>query len=68
MGLARRLAAGPSRAIGRTKALLRASLDRTLEAQLDAERDAFLAGAATEDFAEGVAAFLGRRTPSFVGR
>jgi 2-(1,2-epoxy-1,2-dihydrophenyl)acetyl-CoA isomerase len=68
MALARRLAAGPAQAIARTKALLRASLGRDLAAQLDAERDAFLAGTATADFAEGVAAFLGRRAPSFTGR
>lgn len=68
MTLARRLAAGPAQAIARTKALLRASLGRGLEAQLDAERDAFLACAGTADFAEGVAAFLARRAPSFGGR
>ncbi|MBW8270426.1 enoyl-CoA hydratase/isomerase family protein [Caldovatus aquaticus] len=68
MAIARRLAAGPAQAIARTKALLRASLGRDLAAQLDAERDAFLACAGTADFAEGVAAFLERRAPSFTGR
>jgi 2-(1,2-epoxy-1,2-dihydrophenyl)acetyl-CoA isomerase len=67
LAVARRLAVGPAAAIGRTKALLRASLGRDLDAQLDAERDAFLANVATADFAEGVAAFLGRRAPAFRG-
>jgi 2-(1,2-epoxy-1,2-dihydrophenyl)acetyl-CoA isomerase len=69
LALARRLAAGPTAAFGRTKALLRAAASgRGLDAQLDAERDAFVTGAATADFAEGVAAFLERRAPAFTGR
>ena len=66
--IARQLAAGPTAAIGRTKVLLRASLARELDAQLNAERDAFIASTGTADFAEGVAAFLGRRPPRFIGR
>jgi 2-(1,2-epoxy-1,2-dihydrophenyl)acetyl-CoA isomerase len=65
LAMARRLAAGPAEAIGRTKALLRASLGRGLDGQLDAEREAFLAGAGSAEFAEGVAAFVGRRPPTF---
>lgn len=65
---AHRLAAGPTNAYARTKALLRASLDRDLSTQLDAERDAFVAGAATADFREGVGAFLEKRPAKFTGR
>ncbi len=68
LALAHRLAAGPTAAFGRTKALLRAAQERDLGTQLDAERDAFVAGAATAEFAEGVAAFLERRAPDFTGR
>ena len=65
--MAHRLAVGPTLAFGRTKALLRASFDRDLDAQLQAEREAFVAGAATADFREGVAAFLEKRLPRFSG-
>jgi len=66
--LARRLAQGPSCAYARIKQLIGGSLDSDLSTQLDRERDAFLTGAATADFREGVQAFLGRRPPRFEGR
>jgi 2-(1,2-epoxy-1,2-dihydrophenyl)acetyl-CoA isomerase len=66
--LARRLAAGPTQAYGRTKALLNASLDRSIETQLQAEAESFAASATTRDFAEGVAAFVAKRKPDFTGR
>lgn len=65
--IAQRLASGPTEAFGRTKALLRASLQRDLPTQLDNERAAFLAGTFTADFAEGVAAFTGKRRAVFKG-
>ncbi len=65
---ARRLAAGPTAAYGRIKALLAMSGDRTLPQQLDAERETFLATARTADFSEGVAAFRDKRPARFVGR
>lgn len=65
--VAQRLAAGPTRAIGRLKHLMRDSLQRTLDAQLDAERDAFVASAGTADFAEGIDAFFAKRPASFSG-
>ncbi|MCK8785348.1 enoyl-CoA hydratase-related protein [Roseomonas sp. NAR14] len=67
LAIARRLAAGPREAIAGTKALLRAATGRDLAAQLDAERDGFLRCAATADFAEGVAAFMGKRPARFGG-
>jgi 2-(1,2-epoxy-1,2-dihydrophenyl)acetyl-CoA isomerase len=66
--IAERLAAGPTAAFGRTKALLRGSLDRDLAGQLDVERANFIGGSFGPDFAEGVAAFLGKRRPTFIGR
>ena len=67
-GLAQCLAAGPTRAYANAKALLNASSGRSLEDQLSAEAAAFADCAAGEDFAEGIAAFVEKRTPSFAGR
>jgi 2-(1,2-epoxy-1,2-dihydrophenyl)acetyl-CoA isomerase len=66
--LAARLAAGPTHAYGRTKALLQATLGDAFDAQLRRETDSFAICAATEDFAEGVRAFLEKRRPVFAGR
>ncbi len=65
--LARRLADGPTRAIGNTKRLLNASLGRSLESQLEAEALAFADCASTDDWAEGVTAFVEKRAPRFRG-
>jgi 2-(1,2-epoxy-1,2-dihydrophenyl)acetyl-CoA isomerase len=66
--LANRLAAGPTQAYGRTKQLLNAALDSSLETQLQAEAERFAASALTKDFAEGVTAFVGKRKPVFTGK
>jgi len=68
MALAARLAAGPTHAYGRTKALLQATLGDAFDAQLRRETEAFSACAATEDFAEGVRAFLEKRRGVFTGK
>ncbi len=68
MALAQRLANGPTLAYGRLKRLLRQSFDNDLPTQLDAERKAFTASTQTRDFAEGLAAFLGKRAAQFEGR
>jgi 2-(1,2-epoxy-1,2-dihydrophenyl)acetyl-CoA isomerase len=65
LALAQRLARGPALAIAQLKRLMRISFEHDLRGQLDAERAAFLRCAATRDFAEGVDAFLARRTPGF---
>ena len=68
MLLARRLAQGPTAAYARIKHLVGRSLGNDLAAQLDLEREAFLAGTRTADFREGAQAFLAKRPPLFEGR
>jgi 2-(1,2-epoxy-1,2-dihydrophenyl)acetyl-CoA isomerase len=65
--LAERLAVGPSRAFAHTKALINASFDRPMDAQLDAEVKAFADCATGHDFKEGVTAFVEKRKPQFRG-
>ncbi len=65
---AQRLAAGPAIAQSQLRSLLRGSFDRGFREQLDAEQQAFLHCAGTEDFLEGAAAFLSKRAPVFTGR
>jgi 2-(1,2-epoxy-1,2-dihydrophenyl)acetyl-CoA isomerase len=65
LALARRLAAGPAQAIAQMKRLMRISFEHDLRGQLDAERSAFLACAATPDFLEGLEAFFAKRPPRF---
>ena len=63
--LATRLAVGPTHAYGRTKALLQATLGDAFDAQLRRETESFAACAATEEFVEGVRAFIEKRRPAF---
>jgi 2-(1,2-epoxy-1,2-dihydrophenyl)acetyl-CoA isomerase len=65
--LAQRLAGGPREAYARTKALIQASLGDSFDAQLRRETESFASCAATDDFAEGVRAFLEKRRPAFTG-
>lgn len=66
--LAERLAAGPTAAYGRAKALLEASFGNSLETQLELEGHAIADCMTTADHEEGVNAFLEKRAPKFQGR
>ena len=66
--LAAELAALPTRAIGMTKRLLDHAETATLEEQLEREAQLQSVATQTDDFREGVAAFLEKRPPRFPGR
>ena len=66
--VATRLAELPTRGIGMTKRLLDAAPTATLEEQLEREAQLQAAATETDDFREGVTAFLDKRPPKFTGR
>lgn len=66
--IARQLASGPTRAFARMRALLRQSWDRSLPEQLDAEVEALVASAGTDDARRAIEAFIARERPTFRGR
>jgi 2-(1,2-epoxy-1,2-dihydrophenyl)acetyl-CoA isomerase len=66
--LAGQLAAGPTRAFGRMKRLLRDSWAADLPGQLAAETEQMAQAGASDDAAEGIAAFMAKRRPTFYGR
>jgi 2-(1,2-epoxy-1,2-dihydrophenyl)acetyl-CoA isomerase len=66
--LAQQFAVAPTRGLAWTKAAIRGSGQHSLAEQLDIERDAQRELGRSLDYAEGVAAFMEKRTPRFTGR
>jgi 2-(1,2-epoxy-1,2-dihydrophenyl)acetyl-CoA isomerase len=66
--LARRLAKGPTLALGMIRKAVNAALGGTLDETLDAEVGDQRAAGFSEDAQEGVAAFVGKRPAVFKGR
>lgn len=62
------LAQMPTRGIGLTKRLLNSSFSNSLEEQLGMEKQVQVQAGSTEDFREGVRAFLEKRKPEFKGK
>lgn len=57
----------PTLALGFTKRLLNNSMSNSLEQQMKMESELQIASAQSEDYAEGVAAFIEKRKPNFKG-
>jgi len=66
--LAEHFAQAPTKGLAYTKQALNASLNNTLAEQLNLERDLMRELGRTQDYAEGVAAFLAKRPPQFKGK
>jgi 2-(1,2-epoxy-1,2-dihydrophenyl)acetyl-CoA isomerase len=66
--LATRFAAGPTRGLAATKALIRQASLRSLDDELALERDMMRELGRSRDYQEGVAAFMAKRPPVFTGR
>jgi len=63
-----RLAKMPTKALGFTKRLLNKSMEHSLEEQLEMESKLQIEAAQSDDYAEGVAAFVEKRKPKFKGK
>lgn len=66
--LASKLANMPTKALGMIKELFNKSLNNNLEDQLALESKLQIEAAQSEDYAEGVAAFIEKRQPNFKGK
>lgn len=66
--LARHLATQPTYGLGLIKQALLASETNTLDQQLDMERDFQRMAGRSDDYREGVSAFLAKRPPQFSGK
>jgi 2-(1,2-epoxy-1,2-dihydrophenyl)acetyl-CoA isomerase len=65
--LAERFAAAPTRGLARIKRMIRASWGHSLDEELDLQRDAMRELGFSDDYREGVTAFMEKRLPRFTG-
>ena len=66
--IAEKLASLPPLGLAAIKEMIRSSWSHTLDQELNHQRDAMRRLGFSEDYREGVAAFLEKRQPNFVGR
>lgn len=65
--LTAKLAAGPTRAYGAVRRMLRQSFETGLSNQLEAEKESIVVASRSDDAQEGIAAFVAKRRPQFRG-
>ena len=66
--LAVRFAEAPTLGLARIKTMIRESWAHSLDEELDLQRDAMRELGFSDDYSEGVAAFMGKRKPNFTGK
>ena len=66
--LASKFAAAPTRGLARIKQMIRESWGHGLDEELDLQRDAMRELGFSDDYREGVAAFMAKRPPNFTGK
>ena len=66
--LAARFASAPTRGLAAIKTMIRESWGHSLDEELDLQRDAMRRLGYSDDYREGVAAFMEKRTPRFTGK
>ncbi|MDD3445222.1 MAG: enoyl-CoA hydratase-related protein, partial [Zavarzinia sp.] len=66
--IAGKFAKGPTKALGMIRKMMQASFENGYDQQLDLERQLQRAAGQTEDFQEGVAAFLQKRPANYKGK
>ena len=68
VALAQKLSKMPTKALGLTKRLLNQSLTNDVTGQLELESKSQIEAAESDDYAEGVRAFMEKRKPVFTGK